>query len=124
MPRILQSGPGIESDGLRALLYTLPGRRRAEIGRIDIGAQEVAGNAGGSFNGENVLGGKALPLLNPLPHGSTRHVAQPGKPGLRACGLNCCEQCVIRYQMCNHSCYMYATLVAVNHHIAPSRSAT
>jgi hypothetical protein len=40
MPRALQSAVPIESDALRAVVYALPGRRGAKIGRVDIGAQQ------------------------------------------------------------------------------------
>lgn len=69
---------------MRARIYALPSRRRAKIGRVDIGAQEMTGNAGGGFDCKHVLCGQALGRLKPLPDGGLSDVADPRELRLRA----------------------------------------
>jgi hypothetical protein len=76
---LLQSAVLIERDALRALIYTFPGRRGAKIGRVDVGAQEMTGNAGGRFDREDVFGGEAVALLNPFPDSRLPYSANAGQ---------------------------------------------
>ena len=70
------------------MVYALPGRRGAKIGRVDIGAQQMTRNAGRGFDGQDILGGEALGGLKPFPNGSLRYAAKSGESRLRTSLIN------------------------------------
>jgi len=57
--------------------------------RIDVGTQEMTGDAGFAFNDKHILSGETLTALEPFPDRSLRNTAKSRKSGLRAAAMYC-----------------------------------
>lgn len=73
----------MERDAALSSVYPDPCGHRGLLDRVNVGAKQMTGHAGGGFDAQDEFGGQALGALQPLPHGGLGNAADASQFALR-----------------------------------------